>query len=187
LSSRPRLYIDTNVLLHYLKTNYRPDFANLARDLVQKIEDGSYEGVVSTLTLAELMKVLREMIVTFEHGHDPTDWNDQIEKGFRSIFSIGNIKVVKQYVKRNNQPLLFDDVVEEGLRIMKQFPGNIVEKDDKETNTKKYRHNGIHSVDAYHIKLAKELQCAKIATFDNDFDETRAEIVPLILHKDKSW
>lgn len=187
MSSRPRLYLDTNVLLHYLKTNYRPNFAKLAGDLVQKIEDGIYQGVVSTFTLAELVKVLREVMVRYEHENNPINWNSQIEKGLESILNIGNIHVVKHYAKTNEQPLLFDEVIEEGLRIMMQFPGNVKLKTDKKRHTKKYHHEGLHIDDAYHIKLAKDLLCAKIATFDNDFDETRAEIVPLLLHKDNSW
>ncbi len=68
---------------------------------------------------------------------------------------------------------------DEGLRIMKQYRGRVVQG-----RTGGYEHDGIHTMDAYHIVVAKTVGCSKIATFDNDFDQTRTEIEPLKLQSD---
>jgi predicted nucleic acid-binding protein len=35
-----------------------------------------------------------------------------------------------------------------------------------------------------HLAIAKEAGCTKLATFDRDFDETRAELQPILLQRD---
>ena len=55
-----RIYIDTNVLINWLfgvtATTLKP-----ATDFIKDIENGRYTGVISYLTLNELLKVMRHM------------------------------------------------------------------------------------------------------------------------------
>ena len=68
-----KFYIDTNVLVYYLKSKYFPALSKTAKLFLQKIEKGNYIGTISALTIAELIKSLREIMVKYEKIIKPSD------------------------------------------------------------------------------------------------------------------
>ena len=58
-----RIYIDANVLVYYFYSKYRQDFSRNATDLLNKVVTKKFEGIISNLTIMELIKSLRELLV----------------------------------------------------------------------------------------------------------------------------
>ncbi|MGI0056525.1 MAG: type II toxin-antitoxin system VapC family toxin [Nitrosarchaeum sp.] len=169
-------YLDTNIFVYYFKSKFYPDNSKIAKLFLEKIENGKYQGVISNLVLMELIKQLHEIAVEFEQRYSQADWKKEIEMAISTIYKIKNLDV-KNDIIENNINLSYKDILDNGLQIMTKYQGSVETKS-------KIVHDGIHSMDAFHIITAKKLGCSKLATFDKDFCETKNEIPPLILQKD---
>jgi predicted nucleic acid-binding protein len=179
-AQKPTYYIDTMILVYYLKKNYDKARAATAKNFLKKIEDGYFNGVISTLAIGELIKVLREIMVEHENVTLPKDWQEEIKRGLQTIYGLKNVKLVKNFITASTgQPVTLDYVSTEGLRIIDTYPGK-TERNSRGDPV----HDGCHIMDTYHIVLAKELGCSKIATFDNDYVETKHECDALHLQRD---
>ena len=177
-----RLYIDANVIVYYFYTRQREDFSRKARNLLQKIENNKFEGVVSSLTLMEVMKSLRELLVRYGGIHRVDEVEKIIREALSALFAIRNIRIVEGRPPefkpmRETQELHFCTVCNEALGILRECPG----KPHVDRETGETVHMGLHVPDFFHVVLAKKCQCDKLATFDWDFKEAQNEIVPLIL------
>ena len=171
-------YIDTNILLYFLKTKYFGKQSDMAKRFLQKIEDGKYHGTISEFTLSELVKSLREVMVKYENIKLANDWKIEIGKALKAIYEIQNLDIKKVFTKNDGKQLLTEEIANEGINILQKYPGKVSKKDDE------FEHDGLHPMDTYHIVLAKTLGCSALATFDNDFDESKTEIPTLKLQSD---
>lgn len=177
-----RLYIDSNVLVYYFYSKQRRQFFKKSKKLLEKIANNKFEGVISSLTLMELVKALRELLVQFGQIRKVEDVEEIIHKNVSSLFAIGNIRFVEGgppdfESMPEVEELYFCTVCREALATINECTG----KPDIDRETGRIVHKGLHAPDILHIILAKKLQCDKLATFEWNFKEAKDEIVPLIL------
>jgi len=177
-----RLYIDSNILVYYFYTKQRNDLSKKAQNLLQKIESAKFEGVISSFTLMEVMKSLRELLIKYGNVRKVTDIENIIREQIFGLFAIRNIRFVEgrppDFTPMSEvKELLFCKICNEAFSILCKCTG----KPDYDQETGQVVHKGLHAPDILHIVLAKELQCDKLATFEWNFREAQKEIVPLIL------
>ena len=172
-----RVYIDSSIFLGWLLGN--PKANQKTQEFLNKINQGLYDGVTSTLVLNELIKVIRKNSV--EHNIlDAIKWDATERKAIQAIFAIKGLSVIKgepNDAKNYIGQMTFGRISSEALVLMKKYPGKV----GTNYKTGKKEHDGISPVDAYHIILAKRCDCDLLATLDNDFMETRSEITPLVI------
>jgi len=183
LSVVDRIYFDSSVLIKWLtgsgfKTQGR------AQAFIEGVCDGKYEGVVSLVTLMEVVKVLRVLYI--EKGkYDPSFWNAKTDEAIDKINKLPKMKIVsgtvsetgKSYTRTTCDEMSFGQFTDESLKLLKKYPGNV--KQNKAGT--KYEHDGISVVDALHIVIAKKYDCNKIVSFDGDFNTTASEIKPIVI------
>jgi len=182
-----RIYIDSNVLVYCFYSKYRTDYYlydyhNKAKDFLSKVQSGKFEGITSSITIMEFVKILRESFIEYGKMKSMRDVEERVRECVSALFSIKHIKIIEGRVPElkpmfEAENLYYYAVSNEALQIMQRYVGKIVT--DVETGEPK--HSGLHPTDAFHVVLAKQLKCDKLATFAWEFKETEREITPLIL------
>lgn len=173
------LYLDSCVIIAFF-TKTHPFHAK-AKDMLSKIENKKFTGVVSSLSLMEFIKILREALVESGQLGSMSDIESVIKQHLKVLYVIDNIRFVE------GRPPEFEPIPEiesvyfylishNGLKIISQYCGH-VELDNNENR----KHDGLSPLDALHVALAKFLGCDKLVTTDWDFRECQNEITPLIL------
>ena len=172
-----KVYIDTSIFLGWLLGNLKTN--QKTQEFLNKINQGLYDGVTSTLVLNELIKVIRKNKVE-NNILDVIKWDATERKAIQAIFAIKGLSVIKgepNDAKKHISQMTFGRISSEALVLMKKYPGKV----GTNYKTRKKEHDGISPVDAYHIILAKRCDCDLLATLDNDFIETHSEITPLVI------
>lgn len=90
-----RLYLDTQIFVYYSLTRYHSKFSQIAKRFLEKIQKGKYEGVVSILTVMELVKAIRSICVEVLGEYDPKTWKKRIGKMVEAIIKMKNIKLIE--------------------------------------------------------------------------------------------
>lgn len=174
-----RIYIDTNVLINWLfgvtATTVKP-----ATDFIKDVENGRYKGVISYLTLNELLKVIRNIMVQ-QGKTDPALWKSKGKDAINKIYKIkkDNMEIVSGITtdcKKSGDELLFGKISDQAYTVMEKYPGRTLQG-----VREKDKHKGMSTVDTFHVILAKIFNCDKIASFDDDFQEANSEIKQLVV------
>jgi len=186
-NSGERIYIDTNVLVYFFYTKQRKDFSDKAKLFLGKVETSKFEGVISSITLMELIKCLRELLVKFGKIYDLNRVDEIICQQIKVLYSIDNIRFAEgrppEYDPTTEvENLYYYAVSNESLKLIQSCKGKVY----PDYNTGVAEHTGLHPIDIIHVVLAKQLQCDKIATFEWNFKETANEVTPLILQDSNS-
>ena len=175
-----RIYIDTNVLYNWL-FGYTATRAKPATEFINDVSNGRYVGIISYLTLNELIKIIRNMMV--EQGKiEPLQWERKRDEALRKIFALNNehVEIVSGNITDstcNEKDLMFGTISNKAYLLMEKYPGT-VKFDETE---RKSKHKGISTVDSLHVELAKIFKCCKIASFDSDFAEVNSEVRQLVI------
>jgi len=167
-----RIYIDTNILVYWLFPKNTLT-AKPSADFLKDVEDGKYIGVISYLTINELFKSIRGMLVK-DGKTSITLWKAKEKEAMRKIFALSSkfVEIVsgkKDDCKAIQDDLAFGKISDDAFLIMDKYPGQVT----------KNKHDGLSTIDTYHVVLAKLFDCNKIASIDNDFKECSNEIPPL--------
>ena len=128
-----------------------------------------YHGIISDFTINEMIKVIRSILVTRKITN-ASSWENKIKWALDKIYSLNknNFTVVSDMAYENNSDndMNFGTITAEATQLMKEKPGKI------KTDTKgRITHMGLSTADTVHATLAKWMNCSKIATFDNGFNE----------------
>ena len=177
-----RIYIDTNVLVYYFYTKQRKDLSDKAKLFLQRIESSKFEGIISSITLMELIKSLRELLIKFGKMRDMDTVEAVILQQIKELYAINHMHFVEGHPPEFEpleevEELYYYTISNESLKLIQQCKGKVWA--DRETGEPE--HAGLHPIDIIHIVLAKQLHCNKIATFEWNFKEASTEVVPLIL------
>lgn len=176
-SAANRIYLDSGVLIkwQYGDSHTLP----AAQRFLKDVSSGKYEGIISLLAVKEFVKFIRNLSVA-NGDNDPQKWLEREKRLLDVIWRLKGVKIIEGTSEEravSGTNLSFADVSMEALTLMKKYGGSV----KRNPNTNKMEHDGIHPMDALHIAVAKGMGCSKIATFDNDFIETKAEIEPMRL------
>lgn len=173
-----RLYLDSCVIIAYFSRRHH--FHRKAKDILSKIENDKFVGVISFLSLMEFMKILRQALVKSGLG-SMDDVENTIKEHLKVLFVLDNIRFVEGRPPELEpipeiKSAFFYTISCDSFRILSKYRG-CIKIDEKQTPT----HDGLSPSDAIHIALAKHLGCDKLVTTDWDFKECQDEITPLVL------
>ena len=139
-------------------------------DFLKDVQNGKYIGVISYLTINELFKSIRNILV-HEGKTDVAVWKSKEEEAIRKIYALPKdfVEIVSAKVddcSAKEEDLVFGKISDDAFTLMETYRGKVT----------KNKHDGLSTVDSYHVVLAKLFECNKIASIDNDFNETSNEI-----------
>ena len=175
-----RIYIDTNVLFNWLfgttATSVKP-----ATEFINDVVNGRYVGIISYLTLNELLKIISNMMVD-KGKTEPAQWKRKRDEALKKIFALNDkqVEIVSGNITDstcNEKDLMFGTISDNAYTLMEKYPGTVKFDATKGKN----KHKGISTVDSLHVELAKIFKCCKIASFDSDFAEVNSEIQQLVI------
>jgi hypothetical protein len=114
---------------------------------------------------------------------NPVDWDNEFSHAMNIIYRLKNMRIIKEasFGSGYGRQCYLHQLIDEITRIMRHYKGKAV---DLRGNPTKQVHDGLGSPDCIHVFLARRYGCDKIATFDHDFEESRPDIVPLLLYKE---
>jgi predicted nucleic acid-binding protein len=177
--SKLRLYLDAEILVHYVLRKIDRSKARKCQKLLSTIQKGDYEGVVSLLALMECTKVVRELAAEMMICR-PSDWKEMIGKSVKALMEINNLTFVEgspeeRVASAKIKDLLYGNLSWQAYAIIEKYSGKCVPNPSDRTSAK---HDGLSPCDCLHICIAKAMDCDQMATFDRDFKESKAEITP---------
>ena len=179
VSRGERLYLDTMVIVAYFHKGHRLH-AN-AEKLIANIEKVKYEGVISSLTLMEFIKVLRDACVE-DNRMNIAENEEEIKSKINYLYRINNLCFVEGRppefdAMEEVKSVYFNTISQKAFEILCKHCGSIIKNKDEE-----FEHQGVHAMDALHLALAKVLDCDKIVTDENAFREVKSELDVLMLN-----
>jgi len=147
------------------------------------VQSGKYQGIISYLTLNEILKIIRNLLVK-KGKTDPDVWRREEENAIERIYKLPNssfeiLAGLPDESITSSDELHFGKISNDALEIMKKYSGKV-----KEIPGSDDEHDGLSTVDTYHIILAKKFNCEKIASFDKDFVEASSEIGTIVLKEE---
>jgi predicted nucleic acid-binding protein len=177
-----RIYVDSCVLVFHFITRFEPRYSAKCKELLEKVESGKYEAMISLFALMELVKQIRELLVkqnVFDHG----EWQESVKEAVEAIFRMKNVKIVEgnpdeRKAIATDSGLSHSAIAWDSFDIINKYQGSVKRRKNE------FEHDGIHPVDAVHISLARKMGCSMIATLDRDFREADSEVKSLLLQED---
>lgn len=187
-----KIYLDTNIIVAYALGPEKEKFHYpKAERIFKQIEKGEFIGVVSTLTLTELIGVLRthigrerdKMIIIEEkkqNDHVKNTAKNAYDLMFNLLLQMENIKI------EEGSTTNFQSILNDGLDLIKDSNGfqkfhrkcGICRQEYKSSNFKQ-----ILIADILHALLAKNTKCDELFTFDGGFNGINGheKIDPLLI------
>lgn len=180
-----RVYVDSSVLCNWYsednnaspKNSFKP---NIASKFLDDVKEGKYEAVVSLLAIKEVVKFIRNIFVLSGKSKSEA-WMKEEKNVIDRILRLQGVKIIEGRADEirllKPEEMAFGNLSHDALAILQKYGGGVKFIKKKE----RFEHDGVHPMDVLHIALAKKMLCAKIATFDKDFKETKKEIESIIL------
>jgi predicted nucleic acid-binding protein len=183
-SKGERLYLDTMVIVAYFHKGHR--LHTNAEKLITNIEKVKYEGVISSLTLMEFIKVLRDAYVE-DNRMNIAENEKEIRSKINYLYRINNLCFVEGRppefdAMEEVKSVYFNAVSQKAFEILCTNCGSVIKNMNEE-----FEHEGVHAMDALHLALAKVLNCDKIVTDENAFREVKAGLEVLMLNSANSF
>lgn len=184
-----RVYVDSSVLCNWYSEDNSSNPKNsskpkIASDFLDDVNDGNYEAVVSLLVIKEVVKFIRNIFV-LNGKYNPEVWMQEEKNVIDRIFRLQGVKIIEgrpdEIRTLKPEEIAFGNLSHDALETLLKYGGRMKFRKKK----RRREHDGVHPMDVLHIALAKKMLCAKIATFDFDFKETKKEIEPIVLEYPK--
>jgi predicted nucleic acid-binding protein len=178
-----RLYLDSMVIIAYLQKSHR--LHAKATSIMSKIEQSKFEGVVSSLTLMEFIKILRGAFIR-SGNKDMKAIEDAIREMVKVLYHIDNLYFVEgrppEFCLMDEiKTVFFHNISQIAFEMICKYRGRIKDSSGE------LEHYGLSPMDVLHLALAKKLGCDKIVTDDWAFKDAEKEITPLILTDFKAY
>lgn len=178
-----KAYLDANILLAKVAgPEKEPNQFPLAERIFNQIKSGEFQAVISSLTLMEVLAVLRTQKGREKHKLDGLTPDKQIEyvRAESKIMYDSIIRELLQLVNvkfdlggRTDMKKLFDI----GFDIMLETKGKVkFYKNCKRCDSKNVLYSSYKSLgsdDVIHALFAKDVGCDLFLTFDSDFEELK--------------
>lgn len=186
-----KAYLDANILLAKVAGPEKDPYQfPLAERIFNQIKNGEIQAVISSLTLMEVLAVLRTQKGREKHKLDGLTPDKQIEyvhnesksmydSIIRELLQLVNVKF--ELSGRTDMKKLFDI----GFDIMLETKGKVkFYKNCKRCDSKNVLYTSYKSLgsdDIIHALFAKDVGCDLFLTFDSDFEELKGneKIEPL--------
>lgn len=184
-------YLDANIILALAAGKEKePDQFRLASQVFEKIKNGEHQGVISSLTLMEVLAVLRTQKGREKNNLKDLSWDKQIEyvlKESKTMYDnlMGELLKLPNVKFELGKPIDLRKILDISFSIMQKAKGKVRFFDYcKKCGSKGLTHSafkGLGSDDILHALIAKEAGCDYLITFDSDFEELKnhEEIKPL--------
>ncbi|MBS3794901.1 MAG: type II toxin-antitoxin system VapC family toxin [Candidatus Thorarchaeota archaeon] len=162
-------YLDTCVLLNLFRSYSQGDYPQAARDFLEKIEQGQAKGLVSNLTLCEIIGAIRTASVYKKNIVDKSKIEEILDKVLRMIYQIENIifftSAEDGSLDKPSNPIFLFQVLQDGVESLRKENYQI----ECVNPPSEYRFRGLNINDLIHLRIASELGCDYLATFDKGF------------------
>jgi predicted nucleic acid-binding protein len=114
---------------------------------------------------------------------DTKKWEKAVSDHFKMLYAMQNLTFIDGTPTnpKTESDWRVSDILIESLEILVRYPGKAVD-DRQNGGTSRLKHDGLYAPDAIHIVLAKRSGCSCLATFDQDFLESKKEIQPIVLN-----
>ena len=174
-----KVYIDTNILISFVVGKEKDNKFDLAKQVFDKIEAGTYLGAISTLTLMEALGVFRRIIATNRALMQTISRNGQGEYVKNDSYAtfqtmVGQLVKMRNVKFERGTPTPIGKVFDTSFDIMKEING-IVKFYDKcgfcDSFVKTSVHKAVASMDIIHAVIAKDTGCDSLVTMDKGFKE----------------
>jgi predicted nucleic acid-binding protein len=172
-----RLYLDSMVIIGFLKKDHR--LHAKATDIMAKIEKMKFEGIISSLTLMEFIKILRDALIKAGMT-DMKQIEDTIREMVKALYCIENLYFVEGRPPEFSlmdeiKTVYFHSISQNAFEMICKYCGR------RRDSSKGAEHYGLSPMDVLHLALAKKLGCDKIVTDDWAFKDAETEMTPLLL------
>lgn len=167
-----RYYIDTNVLVNYAVGHDVQDFHESAERFLEKVEDGTYEGILSPLTILEYISVVRRILANESHVQDTEKREEAIREAISFFIELDNVVTVK--FEPNEVPRMTEGEGQISSVFVEAYNIILTYNEGRLAAHGKYKF--LSAADAIHLVLADLVGCDGIASFDKDFENTEDEL-----------
>jgi len=156
-SSKPKIYLDTNILVYHLMGKPQK-LAQQSGRLLLDIEKGRYTGTITTWTRTEFLGVVKTFLAQSNNRNPSTDEMLRAEKMLTDLISELGLELQDADVlaSQAGQTRLFA----ESDKILRN--SSAVQRTDG-------RWTAIGGADSIHCVLAQRSGAQELATFDEDF------------------
>jgi len=162
-------YLDASILLNLFRSYSQGDYPEAARTFLEKIEQGQARGLISELTLCEIIGAIRKASVYRRNIVEKSKIEETIDRVLKKIYQIENIVLFTSpengKSSQQSTSLFLFQVLKDGLESLKKENYRI----ECISSSKEYRFRGLDINDLIHLRIALELGCDYLATFDKGF------------------
>lgn len=178
-----KAYLDANILLALSAGEEKePDQYRLAVRILDEIKDGKIQAVISSLTLMEVIAVLRSQKGREKNKLDGLSREQQLDYVLKESKSMYD-DLVKELLQLSN--LKFElgkhtdlnKLMSKAFDILQKIKGKVrFYNRCKRCGTENVSYSafkGLGSDDVIHALLAKDVGCDQLITFDGDFEDLK--------------
>lgn len=186
-----KAYLDANILLALAAGKEKePEQYRLAETILEEIKSGKIQAVISSLTLMEILAVLRAQKGREKNNLTGLSREKQVEFVIKESNSMNHI-LISELIRLPNVKFEFgrhvdlNKLMDQALEILKKVNGKVKFynkcKRCGSENVNYSTYKGLGTDDMIHVLLAKDGGCDQLITFDGDFEEIKgfSEIEPL--------
>lgn len=184
-----KAYLDTNILIAYIAGPEKDRQFPMAKDIFEKIKNSDFLGIISTLTLMEVLQVFRRQLGSDrttlqtipryqQPDHIKNESHSMYQGLLKELLKLPNIKFEKGSYA--NIATLF----ETSFEILQEIKGTVKFYNSCGfcgSNSRISVHKAVATMDITHAVIAKNTGCELLLTFDKGFKELidNAKLVPL--------
>lgn len=178
-----KAYLDANILLAISAGEKKePDQYRLAVSVFDEIKEGKIVGVISSLTLMEVLAVLRTQKGREKHKLDGLSSPKQLEYVLNESKSMYD-DLMGQLLRLSNikfdlgKPTNLNKLMDQAFDVLQKTRGKIrfYNRCSRcgSNNVNYSAFKGLGSDDMIHALLAKDIGCDYLITFDKDFEDLK--------------
>jgi len=174
-----KVYLDTNILITFAVGKVKDSRFHLAEEIFNKIKSGTYEGVISTLTLMETLGVFRRQIGTNRALMQTVPREEQGEYVKNDSFAtfqtmLGYLVQMPNIKFEERISTSIGTVLNTSFEIMKEITGLVKFYNNCgfcDSSVKVSVHKAVAAMDIIHSIIAKDTGCESVVTMDKGFKE----------------
>jgi predicted nucleic acid-binding protein len=178
-----KAYLDANILLAISAGEKKePEQYKLAVNIFNEIKEGSLVGVISSLTLMEVLAVLRTQKGREKHKLNGLSSQKQLEHVLNESKSMYD-ELMGQLLRLSSikfdlgKPTNLNKLMDQAFDVLQKTKGKIRFYDRcsrcGSNNVNYSAFKGLGSDDMIHALLAKDIGCDYLITFDKDFEDLK--------------
>jgi len=179
-----KAYLDANILIAYAVGPEKDNQYYKSKEIFDKIRQNTFVGVISTLTLAEILGVLRVIKASEDLEYlnklRSQEQLDYVLNESKILFDtmVGELLQMPNVMFERGKNTNFQSMLDDVLSVLNNIKGVVkIYNNCKKcgSNLPVSTHKGVATVDLLHALMAKDIGCDSLITFDKGFNELKSE------------